>query len=195
MDKKIITAGFVGGLMVVLGGLGITSITKDEGEMIIEPTTEPIQCEQGIQGEVGVRGYTGQDGQDGTDGEDGVDGVKGDTGATGAKGEKGDSVTVEEVLAALEAQEETEEASYSFTGNGEGISNVVTLPVGTYSVNILHIGAGYFGASLNGNGQNTIFVSQDGYVVLDEDIEITEEGDYTVNVTTEGQWTLKIAKQ
>lgn len=182
MDKKII-AGFVAGLMVVLGGLGITSITKDEGEITIEPTVEPIQGIQGIQGEAGTRGYTGTNGTDGVDGTD------------GAKGEKGDSVTVEEVLAAIAAQEATEEASYSFTGNGEGISTVVTLPVGTYNVDALHIGAGYFGASLSGNGQNVILVSQDGYVVLDRDIEITEEGNYTINVTTEGQWSFDIVKK
>lgn len=178
MTKNII-AGFVAGLVATTGVFCISAMTTKEGQITIEPTTAPITCEQGEQG---PRGYTGT-------------GTKGDTGERGIQGVKGDSVTVEQVLAALDAREDVVEIEHNLSGNGSGTTTVLSLVKGTYDVSMFQAGSGYFGASLNGCGKNIVFASQSGYVFTEEEVEITVDGDYTISITSEGQWTFDIEKR
>lgn len=171
-------AGLVAGVIATGGVLGVSSL-------VAEDVVEPALCEQCQDGEQGPRGYTGI----------GVKGERGIQGVQGVQGIQGNSVTVEQVLAALDAREEVVEVEYNLADVGVGTSTVIALPKGTYGVSIFHAGADYFGASLNGHGRNIVFTSKDGYVSMEEDIEIVTEGEYTVNVTATGQWTFDIIKK
>lgn len=174
-------AGLVAGLVATTGILGISALTTKEGHIEIVPTTEPITCEQCQNGEQGPRGYTGT-------------GTKGDKGDRGVKGNKGDSVTVDEVLAALDARIVVEPWEYNLSDSA-ATTTTVALTEGTYGVSVFHASANYFGASLTGNGKNVVFASQSGYVSTNEDVKIITAGDYTINVTAEGPWTLDIIKK
>jgi len=176
MIKNII-AGFLAGLIASVGVIGIKTIITDE--VVIE---DAIQGIQGEKGERGVRGYTGAKGDAGI----GIQGIQ------GLRGYNGTSVTVDQVLTALDEREDVVEIDISLSDTGVGTSTVITLEEGIYEVSIFHAGSEYFGASLNGHGRNVVFASQDGYVSSEEDIEITDEGEYTINITTLGTWTFDI---
>lgn len=162
-------AGFIAGFIASIGVLGISALITDETTI-----SNSIQGEQGIQGEIGIRGYTGAQGKQGIQGNDGI------------------SVTVDQVLTALDEREEVIEIEINLADIGVGTSTMVMLKEGIYKITTTHAGSDYFGARLIGHGKNVILASQNGYVYSQEEIKITDEGEYKINVTSTGDWTVDI---
>lgn len=175
MKETIIStiAGLVAGIIAAVG------VVYVQPEVNIP---EAIKGEPGVQGERGSVGY-------------GVEGKQGIPGKNGKSGKDGKSVTVEQVLAALDEREDEVKIEYNLSDIGVGTSTVLSLKEGVYDVSVTNAGSGYFGASLSGHGKNIVFSSQAGHVFSEESITITDDGEYRVNITSDGQWSFDIEKK
>ena len=194
-DKlKNIIAGGVAGLLLGGGGaLGVGALQDDSVALLPEDfniedyiNVEDLVGENGLRGPVGAAGPGGNDGADGMDGEDGADGIDG----------KSFSFDLGELTDAVvdEIEDREDRVTFAFSGNSGNYSFEFEADSDNYKFEIKHFGSGDFDVSIEDeDGNVTTLVDIDGHVSY-TDTRSLSDGEYTIRVSADGNWSVEITE-